>query len=167
MNAILAIEDQRFYDHSGVDVVRVAGAALEQSSRRSSAQGGSTITQQLARQSFLTPEKTIRRKLTEIVVAARLEEQIHQGRRSSSCISTRCISATASTASEAASLGYFGKPASAVDVAEAALLAGLVKSPSSYAPTVSPEKATARRNIVLAAMLDAATIDKRGVSTRR
>ena len=75
INAILAIEDQRFYDHNGIDVVRVAGAALSNLQEGRLAQGGSTITQQLARQSFLTPEKTYRRKFTEIVVAARLEGQ--------------------------------------------------------------------------------------------
>ena len=74
------IEDQRFYDHNGIDVVRVAGAALSNLREGRLAQGGSTITQQLARQSFLTPEKTYRRKLTEIVVATRLEEQFTQGR---------------------------------------------------------------------------------------
>src|SRR5688572_8777183 len=74
VNAILAVEDQRFYDHNGIDVVRVAGAALNNIREGRAAQGGSTITQQLARQSFLTPEKTLRRKLTEVVVATRLEE---------------------------------------------------------------------------------------------
>ncbi len=80
VQAILAIEDQRFYDHRGVDIVRVGGAALNNVLEGRLAQGGSTITQQLARQSFLTPDKTIRRKLTEIVVAARLERQFTEGR---------------------------------------------------------------------------------------
>ncbi len=75
VRAILAIEDQRFYDHGGVDVVRVAGAAWTNVLERRAAQGGSTLTQQLARQSFLTPDKTIQRKLKEIVVAARLESE--------------------------------------------------------------------------------------------
>src|SRR4029079_17750459 len=75
VDAILAIEDQRFYDHNGVDVVRVAGAALNNVLEGRLAQGGSTLTQQLARQSFLTPDKTLRRKITEILVAARLERQ--------------------------------------------------------------------------------------------
>ena len=159
VNAILAIEDQRFYDHSGVDVVRVAGAALSNLREGRLAQGGSTITQQLARQSFLTPEKTYRRKLTEIVVAARLEEQFSKDQILELYLN-KVYFGDGLYGVEAASLGYFGKPASAVTVAEAALLAGLVKSPSSYAPTVSLEKATARRNIALRAMFDAAMIDK-------
>src|SRR5215510_9008927 len=159
VNAILAIEDQRFYDHNGVDVVRVAGAALSNLREGRLAQGGSTITQQLARQSFLTPEKTYRRKLTEIVVAARLEEQFSKYQILELYLN-KVYFGDGLYGVEAASLGYLGKPASAVTVAEAALLAGLVKSPSSYAPTVSLEKATARRNVALRAMLDAKMIDK-------
>jgi len=159
VNAILAIEDQRFYDHNGIDVVRVAGAALNNLREGRAAQGGSTITQQLARQSFLTPEKTLRRKLTEVVVATRLEGQFTKDEILELYLN-KVYFGDGLYGVEAASLGYLGKPASAVDVAEAALLAGLVKSPSSYAPTVSPEKATARRNVVLRAMLDAEMIDQ-------
>ena len=158
INAILAIEDQRFYDHNGIDVVRVAGAALSNLQEGRLAQGGSTITQQLARQSFLTPEKTYRRKFTEMVVAARLEGQFTKDQILELYLN-KVYFGDGLYGVEAASMGYFGKPASAVSVAEAALLAGLVKSPSSYAPTVSLEKATARRNVALRAMLDAKMID--------
>jgi penicillin-binding protein 1A len=159
VNAILAVEDQRFYDHNGIDVVRVAGAALSNIREGRLAQGGSTITQQLARQSFLTPEKTYRRKLTEIVVAARLEGQFTKDEILEMYLN-KVYFGDGLYGVEAASLGYLGKPASAVTVSEAALLAGLVKSPSSYAPTVSLEKATARRNVALRAMLDAEMIDQ-------
>ena len=159
VDAILAVEDQRFYDHNGVDVVRVAGAALSNLREGRRAQGGSTITQQLARQSFLTPEKTFRRKLTEVVVATRLEEQFTKD-EILELYFNKVYFGDGLYGVEAASLGYLGKPASAVDVAEAALLAGLVKSPSSYAPTVSSERALARRNVVLGAMLDAGMIDQ-------
>ena len=161
VNAILAVEDQRFYDHNGVDVVRVAGAALSNLREGRRAQGGSTITQQLARQSFLTPEKTFRRKLTEVVVATRLEEQFTKDEILELYLN-KVYFGDGLYGVEAASLGYLGKPASAVGVAEAALLAGLVKSPSSYAPTVSSERALARRNVVLGAMLDAGMIDQDG-----
>jgi len=160
IDAIIAIEDQRFYDHNGVDVVRVAGAALSNIREGRRAQGGSTITQQLARQSFLTPEKTFRRKLTEVVVAARLEEQYTKDEILELYLN-KVYFGDGLYGVEAASLGYIGKPASAVDVSEAALLAGLVKSPSSYAPTVSLDRATARRNVVLRAMLDAGSIDQK------
>jgi 1A family penicillin-binding protein len=159
VNAILAIEDQRFYDHNGIDVVRVAGAALSNFREGRLAQGGSTITQQLARQSFLTPEKTYRRKLTEIVVAARLEGQFSKDEILELYLN-KVYFGDGLYGVEAASMGYLGKPASAVTVAEAALLAGLVKSPSSYAPTVSLEKATSRRNVALGAMFDAEMIDQ-------
>ena len=159
IDAIIAVEDQRFYDHNGVDVVRVAGAALSNIREGRRAQGGSTITQQLARQSFLTPDKTIRRKLTEVVVASRLEEQFTKDEILELYLN-KVYFGDGLYGVEAASLGYFGKPASAVGVAEAALLAGLVKSPSSYAPTVSIERATARRDLVLRAMLDAEMIDR-------
>src|SRR5215510_11718385 len=159
IDAIIAVEDQRFYDHNGVDVVRVAGAALSNLREGRRAQGGSTITQQLARQSFLTTEKTYRRKFTEIVVAARLEGQFTKDQILEMYLN-KVYFGDGLYGVEAASLGYLGKPASAVTVAEAALLAGLVKSPSSYAPTVSLEKATARRNVALRAMFDAEMIDK-------
>ena len=158
VNAILAIEDQRFYDHSGIDVVRVAGAALNNVLEGRLAQGGSTLTQQLARQSFLTPDKTLRRKITEIFVAARLERQFTKDEILGMYLN-KVYFGDGLYGVEAASLGYFGKHASDVSVAEAALLAGLVKAPSTYAPTVSIDRARARRNVVLQAMRDVKMID--------
>ena len=158
VDAILAIEDQRFYDHSGIDVVRVAGAALNNVLEGRLAQGGSTLTQQLARQSFLTPDKTLRRKVTEIFVAARLERQFTKDEILGMYLN-KVYFGDGLYGVEAASLGYFGKHASDVSVAEAALLAGLVKAPSTYAPTVSVDRARARRNVVLQAMRDVKAID--------
>jgi len=158
VDAILAIEDQRFYDHSGIDVVRVAGAALNNVMEGRLAQGGSTLTQQLARQSFLTPDKTLRRKITEIFVAARLERQFTKDEILGMYLN-KVYFGDGLYGVEAASLGYFGKHASDVSVAEAALLAGLVKAPSTYAPTVSVDRARARRNLVLQAMRDVKAID--------
>jgi penicillin-binding protein 1A len=159
VRAIVAVEDQRFYDHGGIDIVRVAGAAWNNVLQGRNAQGGSTLTQQLARQSFLTPDKTYTRKLKEIVVAARLEDEFSKDEILELYLN-KVYFGDGLYGAEAASLGYFGKHASDLDVAEAALLAGLVKSPSTYAPTVSPERATARRNIVLQAMRDARFIDR-------
>jgi penicillin-binding protein 1A len=158
VKAIIAIEDQRFYDHSGIDLVRIAGAALNNLQEGRRAQGGSTLTQQLARQSFLTPDKTIRRKLKEMLVAARLEreftkEQILQ------LYLNKVYFGDGLYGAEAASLGYFGKRAADLDLAEAALLAGLVKSPSTYAPTVSRDRARARRDLVLQQMRQSGAID--------
>jgi penicillin-binding protein 1A len=159
VQAILAIEDQRFYDHAGVDVVRIAGAAVNNLLEGRLAQGGSTITQQLARQSFLTPDKTIRRKLTEVLVAARLEQQFTKDEILSLYLN-KVYFGDGLYGVEAAALGYFNKHAADVSLEEAALLAGLVKAPSTYAPTVSLERAKIRRNVVLQAMREGNMIDR-------
>src|SRR5206468_7372662 len=123
------------------------------------AQGGSTITQQLARQSFLTRDKTLRRKMKEVILAARIEHQ-YTKQEILELYLNKVYFGDGLYGVEAASRGYFGKSARDVSLAEAALLAGLVKSPSAYAPTVSMERATARRNVVLQAMLDSGQIDR-------
>jgi len=159
IHAILAIEDQRFYDHRGFDEFRMVAAALSNLRHLRAAQGGSTITQQLARQSFLTPDKTIRRKLQELILASRIEAKYSKDQILQDYLN-KVYFGDGLYGVEAASRGYFGKPASDLSVSEAALLAGLVKSPSSYAPTVSMERAVARRNLVLQAMLDTGAIDR-------
>jgi penicillin-binding protein 1A len=158
IQAILAIEDQRFYDHRGIDLVRVAGAAVNNVMEGRLAQGGSTLTQQLARQSFLTPDKTLRRKITEVFVASLLERQFSKDEILGMYLN-KVYFGDGLYGVEAASLGYFGKHAAEVSVAEAALLAGLVKAPSSYAPTVSVDLAKARRDVVLQVMRDEKMID--------
>jgi penicillin-binding protein 1A len=160
LRAIVAIEDQRFYDHHGVDFFRVAGAAVTNLRRGRAVQGGSTLTQQLARQSFLTPEKTYTRKLKEVVLARRVEGEFTKHEILELYLN-RVYFGAGLYGVEAASMGFFGKSAADLDVAEAALLAGLVKSPSTYAPTVDLTRATARRNVVLKAMLDSRAIDRR------
>jgi len=159
IDAILAVEDQRFYDHGGVDVVRVLGAAVNNLREGRAAQGGSTLTQQLARQSFLTTDKTYRRKLKEVLVAARLEREFSKSDILNLYLN-KVYFGDGLYGVEAASLGYFGKHAAELEVAEAALLAGLVKSPSTYAPTVSPMRAVARRNVVLQLMRESGAIDR-------
>jgi penicillin-binding protein 1A len=160
VRAIIAIEDQRFYDHHGVDLFRVAGAAVTNLRRGRAVQGGSTLTQQLARQSFLTPEKTYTRKLKEVVLARRVEREFSKGEILELYLN-RVYFGAGLYGVEAASMGFFGKSAADLDVAEAALLAGLVKSPSTYAPTVDLARATTRRNVVLRAMLDSKVIDRK------
>src|SRR3954468_19071155 len=157
--AITSIEDQRFFDHHGFDLVRIASAAIANVRHNRRAQGGSTITQQLARQSFLTPNKSYRRKLQELILAARLE-RLYTKQQILELYFNKVYFGDGLYGVEAASRGYFGKHASEVTVAEAALLAGLVKSPSSYAPTVSLQRAVARRNVVLQAMLENNAINK-------
>src|SRR3954465_6352714 len=157
--AITSVEDQRFFDHHGFDLVRIASAAAANIRHHRRAQGGSTITQQLARQSFLTPNKSYRRKLQELILAARIE-RIYTKPQILELYLNKVYFGDGLYGAEAASRGYFGKHASELTIPEAALLAGLVKSPSSYAPTVGMQRAIARRNIVLQAMLDAKVIDR-------
>src|SRR5688572_10793931 len=158
IRAIVAVEDQRFYDHGGFDVVRVVGAGVNNLREGRIEQGGSTITQQLARMAFLTPDRAYRRKLQEVVLATRLEDSFNKDEILELYLN-KAYFGDGLYGVEAASLGYFGKRASHLTIAEAALIAGLVKSPSSYAPTVNPDRALARRNLVLRIMRDAGTID--------
>jgi penicillin-binding protein 1A len=159
IHAILAIEDQRFYQHGAVDPWRVIGAAMRNLRVGRAAEGGSTLTQQLARQSFLTADKTLRRKLREVVVAERLERRYSKNQILELYLN-KVYFGDGLYGVEAASLGYFGAHAADLSVPQAALLAGLVKSPSSYAPTVSPDRATSRRNLVLQQMQQAGYIDQ-------
>ena len=159
IHALVAIEDQRFYDHRGFDLVRIGAAALTNVRSGRRAQGGSTITQQLARQSFLTADKTWRRKLQELILASRIE-RLYGKQQILELYFNKVYFGDGLYGAEAASRGYFGKHASELSVSEAALLAGLVKSPSSYAPTASLERAVARRNVVLQAMLESRVIDR-------
>ena len=158
VRAIVAAEDQRFYRHGGFDLIRVVGAGWNNLLAGRAEQGGSTLTQQLARLAFLTPDKTYRRKLQEVVVAIRLERAFTKDEILELYLN-KAYFGDGLYGVEAASLGYIGKHAQELDVAEAALIAGLVKSPSAYAPTASPQRALARRNLVLRVMHDAGAID--------
>jgi penicillin-binding protein 1A len=158
VQAVLAIEDQRFYDHRGIDIIRVGAAALANLKSGRRAQGGSTITQQLARQSLLTRDKTFRRKLKEVLLAAQIEET-HSKDEILEIYLNKVYFGDGFHGVEAAALGYFGKHAADLNIAEAALLAGLIQSPSAYSPTAHPARALGRRNVVLAAMREMGIID--------
>jgi penicillin-binding protein 1A len=159
VHALISVEDQRFYDHGAIDPRRIFSAAVADVARRRAAQGASTLTQQLARASFLTPRRTLRRKLQEIVLARRIERQYSKHDILQLYVN-RVYFGNGLWGVEAASLGYFGKHAADLTLPEAALLAGLVKSPSTLAPTTDLERATRRRNVVLQTMLDASLIDR-------
>ncbi len=166
VEAILAIEDQRFRAHAGVDVVRIVGAMVANLKQGRLAQGGSTITQQLARQSFLTLDKTYTRKVQEVLLALRIEHQYTKDEILQLYLNKMYFGAGLYGA-EAAAMGYFGKHARELTVAEAALLAGLVKSPSTWAPTVNLERAVARRNVVLQAMRENGALDEAALQSAR
>jgi penicillin-binding protein 1A len=166
VKALVAVEDQRFYEHHGFDLVRIGSAALANLRHRRRVQGGSTITQQLARQSFLTPDKTWHRKVQEVILAARIE-RVYSKAQILELYLNKVYFGDGLYGAEAASRGYFGKHASQLTVPEAAALAGLVKSPSSYAPTVSVQRATSRRNVVLQAMLENGAINRAAYESAR
>jgi 1A family penicillin-binding protein len=158
IQAVIAIEDRRFFDHEGVDPIRIAGSALAVLRAGEAVQGGSTITQQLARQS-VGREKTLTRKLKELLFAAQLEHHLSKNEILELYLN-KVYFGDGLYGVEAAARGYFGKKASELTVPEAALLAGLLKAPSSYAPTVSAEKAEARQGVVLKAMLETKAITR-------
>ncbi|MBV9979379.1 transglycosylase domain-containing protein, partial [Bradyrhizobium sp.] len=152
--AFIAIEDRRFYSHWGVDPFGIARAAVANVLHRGVAQGGSTLTQQLAKNLFLTQERTLQRKLQEVELALWLERK-HSKTEILELYLNRVYFGSGAYGVEAAAQRYFGKSAKNVTVQEAAMLAGLVKSPSRLAPNRNPEGAEKRTEIVLAAMAEA------------
>ena len=152
--AFIAIEDRRFYSHHGIDPVGIARAAVANILHRGVSQGGSTLTQQLAKNLFLTQERTLQRKLQEVELALWLERK-HSKAEILELYLNRVYFGSGAYGVEAAAQRYFGKSAKNVTLAEAAMLAGLVKSPSRLAPNRNPEGAEQRAQTVLAAMADA------------
>jgi len=154
IDAVLATEDRRFRSHYGVDPVGLTRAMIKNVQAGAVVEGGSTITQQLAKNIFLTPERTISRKFQEAILALWLETQLSKNEILELYLN-RVYFGAGTYGIEAAARRYFGKSARHVSVAEAALLAGLLKAPSRYAPTRSPGLAEERASIVLANMVDA------------
>jgi penicillin-binding protein 1A len=159
IKAVISVEDQRFFEHSGIDAVRIAAAVVRNMREGRRAEGGSTITQQLARQSFLSRDKTFRRKLKEVILAAYIENR-YSKEEILELYLNKVYFGDGLYGVEAASRGYFGRSAADLTVDQAALLAGLIQSPSSYAPTVNMDRAVARRNVVLQTMVSSGAIDE-------
>ncbi len=156
-NAVIAIEDRRFFEHGGINYVRLVEGLLAPLLHHRRVQGGSTLTMQMARSFFLTNERSVHRKLAEIMIAIQLEHrftkpeifamyvnQVDMGQRGSFDI--RGFGEAAQS--------YFDKDISQLTLPEAALLAGLVNGPSYYSPDRHPDRILARRNLVLRAMFD-------------
>ena len=152
-NAFIAIEDRRFYSHRGVDPLGITRALVADVLHRGTAQGGSTITQQLAKNLFLTQERTVTRKLQEIVLALWLEHK-YSKRQILELYLNRVYFGAGAYGIEGASQRYFGKSARQLTLAEAAMLAGLVQAPSRLAPNHNPHGAERRAAIVLADMTE-------------
>jgi penicillin-binding protein 1B len=163
VDAVTAIEDRRFFQHSGVNFFRLAEAAWVDFSHQRHQQGGSTITMQLSRAFFLSPEKTLKRKLTEMLIAIELEQKFSKqqifefyanrvdlGQRGSFTISGFAEGSRA----------YFNKDLKEITLPEAALLAGLIQAPSYLSPYRHPERALERRNTVLEAMVETRAVTR-------
>ncbi len=150
-NAFIAAEDLRFYRHHGVDFYRLMGALWQDIRSLSYAQGGSTITQQLIKLTHLTQTKTLSRKAQEIVLALRLERVMDKQQILEAYLNAVYFGHGAYGV-EAAANTYFGKSASELTLSEGALLAGIIKSPSNYAPHLHPDRSVARRNAILDTM---------------
>ena len=151
-DAVLAAEDSRFYQHGGVDYKGVARAALE-NLRDARSQGASTITMQVARNFYLSTEKTFTRKIYEILLALKIERLLSKDQILELYMNQIFLGQRASGFAAAAQI-YFGKPLAEVTVAEAAMLAGLPKAPSAYNPIANPKRATLRQRYIIERMLE-------------
>jgi penicillin-binding protein 1B len=163
LDAILTTEDRDFFTHGGISFRRLVGAVLQGATRGAAVRGTSTLTQQLVKNMFLSPERKLKRKIVEALMAVILEakyskreileaylNEIYLGQRGSISV----------TGVEEAARFYFGKSVSSLDLPEAAMLAGLISSPGKYSPFRNPENARARRAVVLKGMLEQKKIGK-------
>jgi penicillin-binding protein 1A len=155
--AFVAIEDRRFYEHQGVDALGIARALVADAIKGRMAQGASTITQQLARNLFLTNDRNLERKATEAVYAIQLE-RTYTKRQILGLYLSRAYFGEGAYGLEAAAERYFDKPARALTIREAAMLAAVMKAPNVYNPVASAEKSAERTRLVLDAMVETGAI---------
>lgn len=158
-DAVLAAEDARFYQHGGVDYKGVARAALE-NLRDARSQGASTITMQVARNFYLSTEKTFTRKIYEILLALRIESLLSKDQILELYMNQIFLGQRASGFAAASEI-YFGKPLKDVTVAEAAMLAGLPKAPSAYNPVTNPRRARVRQRYIIDRMFETGFITEK------
>jgi len=152
VEAVLAVEDHRFYSHVGIDPVAIGRAVWRNVTRGGVVQGGSTITQQLAKNLFYTPQRTFGRKMKEALAAVVLEAKYRKEEILESYLNEIYLGQAGFVSIygvREAAHRYFGKSLSALDIGEIAVIAGLIKGPNTYAPTKHPDLAKARRDVVL------------------
>src|SRR5271168_349861 len=152
-DALVSIEDKDFYTHSGINFWRIVGAAYRDVESGGRVQGASTLTMQLARNLFLSPDRSFHRKVQEAMLAVQIERRFTKP-QIFTLYANQIFLGHGVYGFEAASEFYFSKPAKKLTLAEAALLAGLPKGPGIYSPINHPEKATRRRNLVINALLE-------------
>jgi len=152
VQAVIATEDAEFYRHGGVDPKAIARAVIKDVIERRAAQGASTLTQQLAKQVFLTPEKSFRRKINEVFLAVQIEKDFTKD-QIFELYANQVYLGHGAYGVEAASRLYFGKHAKELTLPEAAVIAAIIRSPMYYSPITHADRAKARRNYVLGRML--------------
>jgi penicillin-binding protein 1A len=152
-DAVISVEDRHFQSHWGIDVLRIVRAAVTDLMEWRKTQGASTLTQQLSRKLFLTPEKSFRRKIQEALMAIQIERHFTKPQIFTMYVNQMDLG-HGNFGFEAAAQFFFGKHLDQLTLPEAALLAGIPKSPSAYSPILHPEASRRRRNVVLLAMLE-------------
>ena len=158
VQAVLAIEDRRFYDHPGVDPIAIVGVVFDYVVGNKGLRGGSTLTQQLVKNTFLTQERTARRKFKEWLLSIALERRLTKDQVLELYLNDVWLGQRGSFAIHGvpeASRIFFGKDIANVSLSEAATIAGVIQSPPRHSPFNNPERSTERRNVVLKAMVDA------------
>lgn len=160
--AVLATEDRRFYQHLGVDPIGIMRAFAVNILHGSYVQGGSTITQQLAKNLFLSRDRKLKRKIQEAMLALWLERKLTKDEILSAYLN-RVYMGSGAYGIDAAAKVYFNKSAKELTLREAATLAGLLKAPSRYSPSANPDLAAQRTTVVLKAMVDAGFIDEKEI----
>lgn len=163
IQAVMATEDRRFFEHYGVDPMGILRAAIINVREGRVVQGGSTITQQLAKNIFLTPERSFKRKFQELILAIWLERKYSKEEILEIYLNRMYLGA-GNYGIDAAARSYFGKKAGSLTVQEAAILAGLLKAPSRFSPANDPERAAGRGRQVLESMFEAGYISKEMVT---
>ncbi|HEX4827467.1 MAG TPA: transglycosylase domain-containing protein, partial [Xanthobacteraceae bacterium] len=164
--AIIAIEDRHFYEHRGFYLPSILRAMVRNIRSGSAREGGSTITQQLARMTYLSPERSIRRKVQEAILALWMERKLGKEEILSRYLNTAYFGAGVYGV-DAAAKRYFGKTAKELSLSEAAMLAGLVRAPSALAPTRHLEEARQRSALVLKAMVETGAISREQAEAAR
>lgn len=159
IDAFIAIEDKRFYDHQGVDFIRIGGAIIADIRNKDFVEGASTITQQYVKNLYLSSDKTIERKLNEVLIAMNIERQYDKNEILTGYLNSIYFDSGA-YGIEDASIYYFGKHASELSLIEACSLASIPKSPSNYSPIKNPKNNKERRELILKELLNDGKIDE-------
>ena len=163
INAVVATEDRRFFSHHGIDIFGIIRAYSVNKKAGRIVQGGSTITQQLAKMLFLTPDRTVKRKIQEILLAFQLERQFTKEQILAFYLNRAYLGSGNNGVGSAAKF-YFGKEVSQLNLTESAMLAGILKAPTKYSPKNNRKAAESRTNVVLKAMIDAGFLNEKNLA---